>query len=369
VFFRRASPFAEGFLNGQMVFHTSDSPTVPGNADASVAEGPSQLLSIVVLTYNRRALLCDCLDSLLGQANPGMPIEIIVVDDGSTDDTGDFVRGLQEAYPHIRYCPQRHGGIAAARNCGILNATGSLVSIVADDYLLATDYARTVVSFFREHPFSQVVRFKLAAADDTFLSRVGHAYQEASAKRRLVDGWNFSGFRGMWRLLREEERITTEHGLEAAGAAAFRREVFDRVGLFDESFARAEDSDFTMRLRAAGIPVHYIPFHLVRHRYDSSLRTILRTGYRSGRFRWRYYAKHAGGPVSFPSLLRLGLKMKLSVLYWACWRARQTGSFARFVMYLPFMLLIEAANKAGFMAEACATVKKARSGMAGEGVR
>jgi len=338
-----------------------DPPATVGIAGSTVASPPGYALSIVVLTFNRREILGGCLDSLLTQSEPGAVVEIVVVDDGSTDGTGDLVRSLQKSHPEIRYFPQPHAGIGAARNRGILNAAGNLVAIVADDYLLAPDYARTVVGFFRDHPDAEIVRFKLAAADDGFLSRVGHAYQEASVQRRLVEGREFSGYRGMWRLFRAEEKLTTEHGLEAAGAAAFRRGVFDRVGLFDESFARAEDSDFTMRLRAAGVPIHYFPFHLIRHRYSSSLRDVLRTAYSSGRFRWRYHAKHVDGRVSLGSLLRLGLKMKLSALFWACWRARQTGSLVRFAAFLPFMLLIEAATKAGFVAGGYDAWKQARS--------
>ena len=337
----------------------SDSSVVPASGGPT-ADGPTGPgLSIVVLTYNRQELLGDCLDSLFAQADPRTPVEILVVDDGSTDGTSDLVQGLADSHPHLRYCPQPHGGIAAARNTGIRNATAGLIAIVADDYLLAPDYARTVVGFFREYPEAQVVRFKVVAAGDDFISRACHAYQEASTKRRLANGWAFSGHRHMWRLLRAEEKITTDHGLEAAGAAAFRREVFQRVGLFDESFARAEDTDFTVRLREAGIPIHYFPFHEIRHRYDSSLRAVVGTAFRSGHFRWRYYAKHAHGRVNVPSLLRLGLVMKPSVLYWACWRARQTGSLARFILYLPFMLLIEASTKAGFIAEGMRSRKSA----------
>lgn len=337
----------------------NDSPVAPASSNSSADRPTDPGLSIVVLTYNRRALLEDCLTSLLAQADAGTPLEILVVDDGSTDDTGHLVLSLADSHPHVRYCPQPHGGIAAARNTGIRNATGPLVAIVADDYLLAPDYARTVVGFFRECPEAQVVRFKVVAAGDDFISRAYHAYHEASVKRRLADGWEFSGYREMWRLLRVEEKITTDHGLEAAGAAGFRREVFDHVGLFDESFGRAEDTDFTVRLREAGIPIHYFPFHEIRHRYDSSLRAVASVAFRSGRFRWRYYAKHAHGQVKVPSLLRLGLGMKLSVLYWACWRARQTGSLARFFLYLPFMLFIETAIKAGFIAEAIGSRKGA----------
>lgn len=342
--------------------------TREGSHQANVlsADRTSPGLSIVVLTYNRRELLADCLKSLLAQTDPGTPLEILVVDDGSTDGTSDLVATLADSNPHLRYCPQPHRGIAAARNTGIRNATGGLIAIVADDYLLAPDYARTVVEFFDENPEAQVIRFKVVAADDDFMSRAWHAYHEASVKRRLVDGWEFSGYRNMWRLLRVEERITTHHGLEAAGAAAFRREVFERVGLFDESFARAEDTDFTMRLREASIPIHYFPFHHVRHQYESSLRAAAQVAFRSGRFRWRHYAKQGHGRVNLPSLLRLGLGVKLSVLYWGFWRARQTGSLSRFIVYLPFMLFIEATNKAGFIAEGVRSRKSAARASADE---
>ena len=339
----------------------NDSQVARVSHDSGADRSPGPDLSIVVLTYNRRALLEDCLKSLIAQSDPGTPFEIIVVDDGSTDDTADLVASLAVSCPFLRYCPQPHGGIAAARNTGIRNARGALIAIVADDYILAPDYARTVVRFFREYPAAQIVRFKVIAAKDNFISQASHAYHEASVKRRLADGWEFSGFRNMWRLLRVEEKITTEHGLEAAGAACFRRDVFQKVGMFDESFGRAEDTDFTVRLRKAGIPIHYFPFHNIRHQYDSSLRAVIRVAFRSGRFRWRYYAKYASGKVEVPSLLRLGLGMKLSVLYWACWRARQTGSLARFFVFLPFMLLMEASVKAGFIAEAMGWGKSSRA--------
>lgn len=321
--------------------------------------GSPRLFSIIVLTYNRKALLREGLESLAALDDPGIPIEIIVADDGSTDGTGDVVRELQARYPQIRYCPLEHGGIAAARNHGIRHAAGDFVAIVADDYLFPPDYARAVVTFFAKYPDAQIVRFRLVAAEQTFLSRACHIYHEASLKRRLADGWEFSGFRRMWRRLHEPEDVTTEHGLEAAGGSAYRREVFDRVGLFDESFQRAEDSDFTMRLRAAGIPVHYNPHHEVRVRYESSLRAVLRTAHKSGRYRWRYYARHTDGGVNVPGLLRTGVAMKLSVLYWATWRAWRAGSFVDFVRYLPVMVLIEGANKAGFAAEARAARKAA----------
>jgi len=320
--------------------------------------GAARRLSIVVLTHNRAHLLGGCLDSLARQADPEASLEIVVVDDGSSDATSTVVREWQGRDARIRYCRRPHGGIAAARNTGIVNATGDVIAIVADDYLLAPDYARTVVSFFRANPAAMIVRFRLVAADDRFLSRVSHAYQEASTSRRLADGGRFGGHRALWRRRPAPTSTTTEHGLEAAGAAAFRREVFSRVGLFDESFVRAEDSDLTARLRAAGIPVHYCPNHAIRHRYDTDLRTVLRTAHLSGRYRWRYYAKHDAPALTGAALVRLRFATKLSALYWACWRSAQAGSLGKFLSYLPVMVLIEGANKAGFLAEARAARRR-----------
>jgi GT2 family glycosyltransferase len=158
------------------------------------------------------------------------------------------------------------------------------------------------------------------------------------------------------------ELIGSEQIAQMPSAILVRRTTFDRVGLFDESFARAEDSDLTARLRAAGIAIHYVPFHVIRHRYETSLRAVLRTAYRSGRYRWRYYAKHGGGGTSVASLVRLRLASKVATLYWACWRSALAGSIGRFVAFLPCMVLIEGANKAGFLAEARAARRLARAG-------
>jgi len=308
-------------------------------------------LSIVVLTHNRRDILRGCLESLFAQSEPGTLFEIVVVDDGSTDGTGDMVRRLAALHPELSYHHQPPRGIGSARNLGIRHASGQVVAFVADDYLLAPDYVRTILGFFRERPEARVVRFKIVAACDGFLCRMLHAYHEASVKRRLVEGQSFSGYRRMWRRLAPEERMTTDHGLEAAGGAAFRRDVFRQVGLFDESLVRVEDTDFTRRLWAAGIPVYYIPFHTIGHRYGSNLRAALKSAFESGRYRRRYQSKYAGARPGVLSLIGRGLTVKLSSLYWACWRARQTGALDRFLFYLPFMILVETSTQAGFVTE------------------
>jgi GT2 family glycosyltransferase len=322
-------------------------------------------LAIVVLTCNRRELLRGCLESLFAQDDPGIPLQFIVVDDGSTDGTGDMVRGLTASRPQWKYVPQAHQGIAAARNAGIRNSQSALIAIVADDYLLPADYARSVAVFFKDHPQAQVVRFKVVAAGGGFLSRVLHAYQEASVIRRLAARNSGPNRRGLWRRQQAEEWITVDHDLEAAGAAAFRSGVFQRVGSFDESFIRGEDTDFTRRLRAAGIPVHYSPFQRIGHRYDSGLGAALKNAFISGRSSWRLSTAPGQKPASILYLAGLGLKAGCSALYWSCWRAWQSSPPWRAALYLPILLLIESSYKAGFFYEGTHSRKKMPAAVSG----
>jgi glycosyltransferase involved in cell wall biosynthesis len=86
------------------------------------------LYSVVIPTFNRCRMLAEALDSVLDQAYPS--IEIVVVDDGSTDDTGDM---LQRNYPQVRVLQQANQGPAAARNRGIAASNGDVIAFLDSD--------------------------------------------------------------------------------------------------------------------------------------------------------------------------------------------------------------------------------------------
>ena len=87
---------------------------------------PSESISVVVLTYNRKSLLKDCLDSLLAQTCAGAGVEILVADDGSTDGTGELIEGYCRAHSNVRWLHHQHSGISATRNLGIKAARGEM---------------------------------------------------------------------------------------------------------------------------------------------------------------------------------------------------------------------------------------------------
>jgi glycosyltransferase involved in cell wall biosynthesis len=315
-----------------------------------------QTISIVVLTWNRKKLLRDCLHSLLKQRYERDKLEIVVSDDGSSDGTRELVHRFQKEDPRIKYVCQPHKGISAARNQGICHASGEIIAIVADDYILDASYAETISEFFHQHHQAMTVRFRVIAAGNDLGSRISHLYFDASLRRRLStiakDPLRNCKDYGVhvWRKMPSlPEKITTDHDLEASGAAAFRREVFARVGLFDESLQRAEDSDLTMRLRDAGIQVYYYPFHEIMHQYSPFMLDTISKCFQTGVNRCKFCRKHGLWPAKGERIFKRMLLHKLGILVDALQRARQAETTLKLLLYLPFMLVFEAASKFGFV--------------------
>lgn len=120
-------------------------------------------LSFVVPVYNAEAYLPQCLDSLLTQDIPQAEYEIICVNDGSTDGSGDILAHYQQAYVNIRVISQKNRGVAAARNVGMEQAQGDYIWLVDAD-----DLAR-----------------------ENFLGKLRSLAEGTSCDRIVVDGYTF----------------------------------------------------------------------------------------------------------------------------------------------------------------------------------
>jgi glycosyltransferase involved in cell wall biosynthesis len=115
--------------------------------------GPDRepLVSVVICTYNRRALLRHCLTSLFTQTFPKDDYEIIVVDDGSTDGTQTLLQGVaQEAGPALSALRQENKGSAAARNLGISNARGRIIASIDDDCVATECWIENAIPYFAD---------------------------------------------------------------------------------------------------------------------------------------------------------------------------------------------------------------------------
>jgi len=195
-------------------------------------------LSAVVPVYNRAEMLLEALESIRGQTLP--PDEIIVVDDGSTD--GSALKAA--TCPGVRVAGQRHLGVAAARNRGIALSRGRLIAFLDADDLWDPKKLKIQKGFMDRHPSIP-------------LSHTAEIWVRNG--RRVNPGKKYRKRGG------DVFRACLETCFIAASTVMARRELFETVGNFDESFPACEDYDLWLRI-ACRFPVGYIDTPLATRR-------------------------------------------------------------------------------------------------------
>jgi glycosyltransferase involved in cell wall biosynthesis len=187
-------------------------------------EGPD--VSAIIPTWNRRDLVSHAIRSALAQTRAVE--EIIVVDDGSTDGTGEALAA--EFGDRIVYVRQANAGVSAARNRGMAMARGRYLALLdSDDEWLPEKTARQV-EWLDAHP-----DFGMVLCD----------VERIDAERRRID------FLGRRAILPQDGWVLPQvlaNPALAPVSAMFRREVYDDIGGFDESLGTAEDLDFHLRV-------------------------------------------------------------------------------------------------------------------------
>lgn len=208
-------------------------------------------VSVVIPTYNRRDLIERCLESLSKQTEP--ELDVIVVDDGSTDGTAAW---LAEEHPGVRVevMPENRG-FAAATNAGIRAASGDWILLLNNDVTLEAECIARMRAA-AEQAGADIVAAMILWDDDR-----GRIYSAGDRMRK--DGRPEPiGFRA------HREAFALPESIFGATAACglFRREIFDRVGLLDETFgAYFEDSDLCFRARLAGFRAVLAPDAVAYH--------------------------------------------------------------------------------------------------------
>ena len=205
------------------------------------AECSQMKVSVIIRTYNRGYILSEAIESALTQTHRN--IEILVVDDGSTDETMEVVKRFQDK--RVRYL--RHDGnrgVGAACNTGIAAATGDAVAFLDTDDLWKPEMLERLVSYLFSHPELGAVfcdvEIMNARGVTPSTTRLMHSFPKL-LRRVQGDGEYLLSSRGMYVCLLEEVPIKMI-------AVLLRRLVFDKVGAFNEGGRSGEDWEFFIRL-------------------------------------------------------------------------------------------------------------------------
>lgn len=209
------------------------------------------LVSVIIPTYNRAVLVQQTIDSVLAQTYPA--IEIIVVDDGSTDET---MARLAEYAGRVTVIQQNNQGVAAARNQGIRRAQGIYLTFLDDDDLIEPAKIARQTELLQSQPAVGLVHcgYYLSDKDGRLRDKVW-LWPQADLLRELAC-----------------------HNFIWSGAPLIRRECLTTVGLFDEQLTNGQDWDLWLRLALAGYGFAVLPEPLGTYRLqpDSMVTNLTR---------------------------------------------------------------------------------------------
>jgi len=219
-------------------------------------------ITVIIPVYNRPTLVQEALQSVLDQTYPNL--EIIVVDDGSTDDTP---LALQTFGDQIRIIHQKNKGVSAARNTGIENSDGNWIAFLDSDDIWLPEKLSLQMQFFENHPDARICQ-----TEEIWIKNGKRLYPKKKHKKK--SGMIFENCLPLC--------------IVSPSAVMIHREMFEWVGTFDESLPACEDYDLWLRI-SCQYPIYLLdqPLIIKRGGHDDQLSQAIRLD----RFRIRALVK------------------------------------------------------------------------------
>jgi GT2 family glycosyltransferase len=229
-------------------------------------------LSIVIVNYNTKELLKQCLECLKWEMGNGK-WEVIVVDNGSTDGSPEMAREFAKKHSCLFVIENRSNlGFAKAVNQGIRQAVGEYILLLNSDTVVRPGALRAMVDFAKAHPLVGVVGGRLLNQDGSIQ---GSCYHLPGVWRAIKEFWLGTKEISVFKKYTPEGKSPVE--VEAVMGAVFLipRKVINKVGLLDERyFMYFEDLDYCRRVRKAGFKIYYLPKAEFIHHHGASGRQI-----------------------------------------------------------------------------------------------
>jgi GT2 family glycosyltransferase len=233
------------------------------------------LVSIVIPMFNESEAIERCLNSIFSQDYPRGEIEILVADGGSTDGAREKVESLVRMNPNLRIVENPRRRTPAGLNAGIRSANGDIVIILGAHTRIKEDFVRQNVEAMERERVNCTGGTQVNVGDTTMQKAIG-----------IAMGSPFGLPSAPYRFSKSEKFVDT------VVYAAYKRSLFDEVGLFDEELFISEDAEMNWRIRKAGHKIFYTP-KIVSYYYPRrSIPSLFRQLFRYGILRVNVMKKH-----------------------------------------------------------------------------
>jgi glycosyltransferase involved in cell wall biosynthesis len=219
-------------------------------------------LSVIICTYNRERFLGDTLESVAAQPLPKDQVQIVLVDNNSTDSTPVIAQRFKETHPdsEMVYVIETNQGHTYARNRGIKESDGDILLFLDDDVLLDPGYFMNLVQHYETNP-------DLAASGGRVIVKYEHK-RPAWMSRFLEPMLGHHDFGSM-------VKNYPKNSYPVGCSMAFRASTFIQTGVFNPDLGRRgtalggnDEKDMLFRVRAAGLRIAYLPNVILSHRID-----------------------------------------------------------------------------------------------------
>lgn len=181
-------------------------------------------ISVIIPTYNRKNLVVKAIKSVLAQSYKNY--ELIVVDDGSDDGSGEYIK---QYFPQIKLLQQENKGVSSARNIAIKHAKGKWIAFLDSDDLWHNDKLETQISYLNQNP-----EYKICHSEEIWIK----------------DGIRINPMHKHQKLAGDIYHKSVELCSISISTVILHKEIFTQIGLFDENLPACEDYDLWLRVTA-----------------------------------------------------------------------------------------------------------------------
>ena len=219
------------------------------------------MLTVIICTYNREKYIRRLLESIAANDLDKQQYEIVLVDNNCTDKTKEICTAFAAEHTDInfRYVVEKEQGLSAARNKGIKEAKGDLLVYIDDDAFVDPHYLSDYVNWFASHPETMAAGGPIIP----YYEQGEEPEWMTPYTRALLTAWMDYG---------DKVREYPKGRYPGGGNAAYRKEVFEKVGLFNTALGRkggnlmgSEEKDIFAKMHQLGMQVLYLPWPVLHH--------------------------------------------------------------------------------------------------------